>query len=138
MRLGDLAPRRASLDLVRGPPGEGRGPREDLAEDRTQGEDVGALVQGLDLAARLLGRHVGRGPHHAPRPRGVVAVPAPPSGHRRLVRLDVDGRPVLVLGCIGPQQDLGQAPVHDLDLAEAAHHDVRRLQVAVDDPPAWA
>ena len=33
-------------------------------------------------------------------------------------------------------QDLGQAPVHDLDLAEGADHDVGRLQVAVDDAPA--
>jgi hypothetical protein len=31
-------------------------------------------------------------------------------------------------------QDLGQAPVHHLDLAEAAHHDVGGLQVAVDHP----
>ena len=29
-------------------------------------------------------------------------------------------------------EHLGEAPVHDLDLAEAADHDVRRLQVAVD------
>ncbi len=32
-------------------------------------------------------------------------------------------------------QDLGQAPVHHLDLAEAAHHHVRGLQVPVDHPP---
>ena len=32
-------------------------------------------------------------------------------------------------------EHLGQAPVHHLDLAEAAHHDVRRLQVAVDHAP---
>ena len=31
-------------------------------------------------------------------------------------------------------EDLGEAPVHDLDLAELADHDVRRLQVPVDDP----
>ena len=30
-------------------------------------------------------------------------------------------------------EDLGQPPVHDLDLAEGADHDVGRLQVAVDD-----
>ena len=33
----------------------------------------------------------------------------------------------------GIGQHLGQAPVHDLDLAERADHDVGRLQVAVDD-----
>ena len=32
-------------------------------------------------------------------------------------------------------EDLGQSPVHDLDLAEGAHHHVRRLQVAMDHPP---
>ena len=30
-------------------------------------------------------------------------------------------------------QDLGESPVHNLDLAERAHHDVGRLQVTVDD-----
>ena len=33
-------------------------------------------------------------------------------------------------------QHLGQAPVHHLHLAERPHHDVRRLQVAVDDARA--
>ncbi len=33
------------------------------------------------------------------------------------------------------RQDLGQAPVHHLDLAERADHHVRRLQVAVDHAP---
>ena len=33
------------------------------------------------------------------------------------------------------RQDLRQAPVHHLDLAERAHHHVRRLQVAVDHAP---
>ncbi len=33
------------------------------------------------------------------------------------------------------RQDLGQTPVHDLDLAEAADHHVGGLQVAVDHPP---
>ena len=34
-----------------------------------------------------------------------------------------------------PRQDLGQAPVHHLHLAEAADHDVRRLEIAVDHSP---
>ncbi len=33
------------------------------------------------------------------------------------------------------RQDFRQAPVHHLDLAERAHHHVRRLQVAMDHPP---
>ena len=43
-------------------------------------------------------------------------------------------RPLLV-GHAPLVEHLGQAPVHDLDLAEAADHDVRRLQVAVDHAP---
>ena len=43
-------------------------------------------------------------------------------------------RPLLV-GDAPLVQHLGQAPVHDLDLAEAADHDVRRLQVPVDHAP---
>ena len=39
---------------------------------------------------------------------------------------------LLLVGDSAPGEDLGQAPIHHLDLAEAAHHDVRRLQVAVD------
>ena len=40
-----------------------------------------------------------------------------------------------VVGDAAPRQDLGQAPVHHLDLAERADHHVRRLQVAVDHAP---
>ena len=43
-------------DLARGPAGEGRRAGEDLAEDRAQGEDVGPLVDPVDLAPGLLGR----------------------------------------------------------------------------------
>ena len=32
-------------------------------------------------------------------------------------------------------QDLGQAPVHHLDLAEVAYHDVGRFQIAMDHAP---
>ena len=38
-------------------------------------------------------------------------------------------------GDVGVGQDLGEAPVHHLDLAEAADHHVRRLQVTVEDAP---
>jgi hypothetical protein len=72
----------------------------------------------LDLAAGLLRRHVGRRPQHRPRLRPRAARRRRgETGHRRAV---------------GPGR-LGQPPVHDLDLAELAHHDVGRLQVAVDD-----
>jgi hypothetical protein len=39
------------------------------------------------------------------------------------------------IGCSGCPQNFGQAPIHDLYLAEAADHDVARLQVAVDYAP---
>ena len=55
---------------------------------------------------------------------------APRRGDDRLLAVGLAGR--RVVGHAAAGQDLGQAPVHDLDLAEAADHDVRRLQVAVD------
>ena len=36
------------------------------------------------------------------------------------------------VGGVTPRQDLGQPPVHHLDLAKRTHHDIRGLQVAVD------
>ena len=62
---------------------------------------------------------------------GVVRA-APGRGDDRLVAGDLAGRGVVDDAAAG--QDLGQAPVHHLDLAEAADHHVRRLQVAVDHP----
>ena len=58
---------------------------------------------------------------------------APGRGDDRLVASGLAGR--RVVGDAAPGQDLGQAPVHHLDLAERADHHVRRLQVAVDHPP---
>ena len=40
-----------------------------------------------------------------------------------------------VVGRAALGEDLGEAPVHHLDLAEGADHHVRGLQVAVDHPP---
>ena len=40
-----------------------------------------------------------------------------------------------LVGDAFPRQHLGQAPVHHEDLAKAADHDIRGLQVAVDDTP---
>ena len=41
-------------------------------------------------------------------------------------------RPLLV-GDAPASNHLGEPPVHHLDFAEVAHHDIRRLEVAVDD-----
>ncbi len=62
-RVGQVAQRRLAEDLARGAAQEGRLAGEDLAEDRAQREDVGALVDPVALAAGLLGRHVGRRAH---------------------------------------------------------------------------
>ena len=132
-RLVDLAPRGPALDLRPVLADERRLPGQDLAEDRAQREDVRALVQRVDLAARLLGRHVRRSPHHAPRPRRVAGHGASAGGDLRLVPIRSRAGPAALRPVTG--QHLGQAPVHHLDLAEAPHHDVRRLQVAMDHPP---
>jgi hypothetical protein len=59
-RLGLRLPRHAV---------EGRLAGQHLAEDRPQAEHVGPLIDLPDVAARLLRRHVGRRPQHAPRHR---------------------------------------------------------------------
>ncbi len=89
-----------------------------------------------DISPRLLRRHVGWRADDRPGAREIRACRAAPRrGHHGLVRPRwLVQRPVL----LATGQDLGQAPVHHLHLAEAAHHDVRRLQVAVDHPPRWA
>ena len=110
-------------------PGIGRLAGEDLAEDRAQAEHVGPAVDSLDLAGGLLGRHVrGRAQHAA----GLRLVQVRTAPHRRDQALLGRGLVRRLVGDASFLQDLGQAPVHHLDLAEAAHHDVRRLQVAVD------
>ena len=63
--VGRVAPHRLAEHLRRAPPGVGRLAGEDLAEDRTQAEDIGPAVDVLDLTPGLLGRHVGRRPQHA-------------------------------------------------------------------------
>jgi hypothetical protein len=107
--------------------GERRLAREDLAQDGAQPEHVAALVEAVHLAARLLGRHVGRRAQGLPgvglAPRGVT--PQRADGGERGLRVLCG--PVAVAGA----EHLGQAPVHDLHLPEIPHHHVGRLQVAV-------
>ena len=78
---------------------------QQLVEDDAEAVDVAAGVDPVRLAAGLLGAHVGRRAQH-------LAV----EGHRRLVGLA-----------------LGQAEVHQVRPAVVVEHDVRRLDVAVDD-----
>ena len=83
---------------------------DDLVEHRAEAEDVGALVHLVGVPARLLGRHVPRRSDRAGRFHLRRA-------SRRGARL---GEP-------------REAPVHQVDLPEARHHDVLGLEIAVDD-----
>ncbi len=95
-------------DLDRALPLERRPPRDELVQHGPQPVDVRAPVEGVNVAARLLGRHVGR------RPQGQTGVRQPFGGGLA-----------------------GQAEVQDIgmQLAVAAlDHDVPRLEVAMHEP----
>jgi hypothetical protein len=101
------------------------------AQDGAQAKDVIALVELVDFAARLLRGHVGRRAQYRSRLRRRLGAGGANRGDgARLLRLD--RCPALVPFA----EDLGESPVHDLDLAERPHHDVRGLQVAVQDASA--
>ncbi len=131
-RRGDVASRGLADDLAGGAAAERRLAGQDLAEDRAEREHVAPLVERVDLAPGLLGRHVGGRSQDAPG-LGVVGFRLAPGGgdHRVAARQARRG----VVDDSPARQDLRQAPVHQLHLAERADHDVRRLQVAMDHPP---
>ena len=91
---------------------------EDLEQDRAERVDVGRRCR-PSCAAHLLGRHVaGRAEHRA--------------GLRRAVeRSAVADREAA--SSRSPVEHARDAPVEHVDLAEVAEHDVRRLEIAMDD-----
>ncbi len=109
-RVADHRPQHleAPLSAERGLAGE------HLVEHDPEAEDVGAVIH--RVARGLLGRAV------ADRPAGDADLGQ---------RLAACGLRVIVLGPIG--QHLREAEVQDLGLAGGRHHDVRGLDVAVDD-----
>ena len=122
---GQAFPRRVALHHRREHvghrlPGEGPATREELEEERPEGPDVRPLVQAP--AASLLGGHVARGPEDDSRLGARLR-----QGRRlRQVRGGARGRV--------PGIGLRQAEVEHLHVAVGCELDVRRLEVAVDDP----
>ena len=114
--------RRRRVPGVRGLAGQ------DLAQDRAERKDVGPLVELVDLAPRLLGRHVGGRAHDRARERmrpHRFGLGEPDLG---LAGGLVARLPVRVV----PRQQLRQPPVHDLGLAELGDHDVGGFEIPVD------
>ena len=107
----------AEEDVPGAKPGEWGAAAQDLKEHRAQGVDVGGGPHG-PLARGLLGRHVGRRADDRAGAGGEGAALAA-GGARQLG---------------GALQRAGEAPVEHQDLAPGADHDVRGLDVPVDDP----
>ena len=98
-------------------PQVGRAAGEDLEEHRAQAPHVGARVEVVAAALRLLRRHV-RGRAHRPQ----VAAAGEIGG-------ELHGAAV----AIGPAHHPRQPPVHHVGLAVRPEHHVLRLEIAVDD-----
>ncbi len=103
--------------------GDRRSQGEERVQQPAQGVDVGPLVHALELAARLLGRHVARRAED----RALLGQEGCAARARRA--LGPGAGDARLLSAVA---QLGEAPVHDQHLAELAHHDVARLEVAVD------
>ena len=126
MRVGENPPTDAVEDGRHVALGERGVADQDAVEDRPEAVDVARRPDPVEVARGLLGAHVPGCPDD-----GAGA------GHRRVGRRP--GRRVglgRVVAGAGVAEDLGDPPVDDQGLAERAEHDVRGLEVAVDDPPA--
>src|SRR5262249_54233890 len=126
-----LAPHGPAMSLLLGRSEKWWLPGQDHAQDGAQAEHVSPLVEALDLAAGLLGGHVGGRPQHAAHLRGWLLG----SGPYTEDRAGLLGRPCWRGGLVGIcGEELGESPVHDLHFAEDPDHDVARLEVAVNHP----
>ncbi len=114
MNVGNVSGPHARQHLPRRIPAQRMLPGEQFEREHAQRPHVGARVD--RIAARLLGAHVQRRADDRP-------------GHREPGVLQRDGVCCLARGPLVGRK----APVDDDDLAEAADHDVRRLEVPVHD-----
>ena len=96
-------------------------PGRHLVEDDSEREEVAPVIHPALLD--LLRRHVGRGPDDAPGP-GQTGVLRP-----------LPERSLLVERSLLARSQLGDPEIEDFDAPVAGHHDVARLQIAVDDAP---
>jgi hypothetical protein len=106
---------------------ERRAAGEDRAEDRPQPEHVAALVHLIDRADRLFRGHVRRRAENRPGLRLRFL------GRTRIVERARGGRFGGKVGHV--PTEFREAPIHDLHFAEGPHHDVQRLEIAVEDAP---
>ena len=102
---------------------------EDVEQDRSQAEDVRARIDGCEVPARLLGRHV----LERPDPVAVDGDLLPALRRRRGALAIGRGRGRFRAFASLGAHDLRETPVHHVDLAEVPHHDVGRFQVAMHD-----
>ncbi len=123
---------------VHGVAHDGGDPREQLVQDGAQAEHIGGLAHLGPLAQGLLRGHVPGAAHHGAVAGGGDGEPidgsAPVPGRERR-----DRRPRPGIGggrgaAVGQVLEGGHPPVEDEDLTEPPDHDVRRLQVPVEDP----
>ena len=101
--------------------GERQGAGHHLIQDHAEREQVGASVE--LVAERLLGRHVGDRAQHGTGTRQI-----------RFDRAGLSLVPIRGGRRVELRHQLGQPEVEDLHLAGARHEDVRRLQVAMENP----
>jgi hypothetical protein len=127
----DISAGRHVADIASRSSGVRRFPGENLAEDGAQSKHVDTFVEPVGLSAGLFRGHVGGCTQHRPGPRGIGRTAVTDRQHGVVKTTPLCGS----IGCAGCPQNFGQAPIHDLYLAEAADHDVARLQVAVDYAP---